>query len=191
MKITNLNKISKIFFNYEDIAKAFNISRPSAIVTANRYVQAGLIIRLKRNLYILREKWESLGRDQLLQLGNLLQVPSYISLMTALSYYDITTQIQQGYIESISVKRTRQFNIENCIFTYSKIKPELYKDFIRENELFIAKPEKAFLDAIYLQHLGYYKIDLPSIDLTKLNEKLINNFAKSYPPSIQQMVKRL
>lgn len=91
MKIIKLKNINKLFFSYEDIASIFKISEASAMVTASRYVEAGLILRQKRNLYILKEKWDMLDHNNLFSHANILQVPSDISLMTALSYYEITT----------------------------------------------------------------------------------------------------
>ena len=120
MKIIKLKNINKLFFSYEDIASIFKISEASAMVTASRYVEAGLILRQKRNLYILKEKWDMLDHNNLFCLANILQVPSDISLMTALSYYEITTQIQQNYIESIATKRIKEFIIENTVFTFPK-----------------------------------------------------------------------
>jgi len=185
-----LNNINKSYFKYEDVARALGISNSSAMVTASRYTEAGILIRLKRNLYMLSEKWNTLNTDQLFGLANLLQVPSYVSLMTALSFYEITTQIQQGFIESIALKRTKSVNIKNTIFAYSKIKPELYIGFYRDKGIFIAKPEKAFLDALYLKMIGRYTFDLPSIDLSKLDKNIMNELAKFYPMKIKEWVER-
>ena len=190
MKIIKLKNINKLFFSYEDIASIFKISEASAMVTASRYVEAGLILRQKRNLYILKEKWDMLDHNNLFCLANILQVPSYISLMTALSYYEITTQIQQNYIESFATKRTKEFSIENTVFTYSKIKSQLYNGFIREQNIFSALPEKAFLDALYLNIIGRYNFDLTSVDLSKFDRKFMNILAKSYPDKIQNMVRK-
>ena len=39
MKVFDLNKIDKFYFGYEDISRAFGISKASAKVTASRYVK--------------------------------------------------------------------------------------------------------------------------------------------------------
>ncbi|MCD6228089.1 MAG: hypothetical protein J7K17_01235 [Candidatus Omnitrophica bacterium] len=89
-----LRKIRKVYFGYEEIAKVLGISFDSARVEAGRFVKYGLIIRIKQNIYVLREVWSKLDREERFLLANILQVPSYISLMSALDYYRITTQIQ-------------------------------------------------------------------------------------------------
>jgi predicted transcriptional regulator of viral defense system len=111
MRIFELNSIKKLYFGYEDIARVLNISPASARVSAGRYVKLGLLMRLKRNTYILRERWNTATRKEKFTLANLGQVPSYISLMTALDYYEITTQVQRDIIESIAPKRTKEISL--------------------------------------------------------------------------------
>lgn len=188
MKLLDLKNIDKHVFGYEDIARALNISRSSAMVTASRYLKTGFIIRLKRNLYILKDKWEILDINQRFIIANLIQTPSYISLMTALSYYQVTTQIQQQFFESIAIKRTKTVNVEKSIFTYNKIKLELYTGFSRQNNYFIAIPEKAYLDAVYLKSLGRYSFDMHSIDFEKLDANTINEFVELYPIQVKKIV---
>ena len=108
MRLLELSKIQKLYFRHEDIARTLDISDESAKVSASRYVKQGLLVRLKRNLYVLREKWKILEKEEKFILANLMQVPSYISLMTALDYYEITTQMQRDFIESVAVKRTKE-----------------------------------------------------------------------------------
>lgn len=175
MRSLELYKIDKLYFGYEEISRILGISLDSARLSAHRYTKQGFLVRIKRNIYVLREKWNRLDRMEKFQIANLIQVPSYISLMTAMDYYQITTQIQQDFIESIAVKRTKDTEIHKNVFNYSKIKTELYFGFLKEKDAFIANPEKALLDAIYLMSLGRYKFDLASIDFSKFNlDKLLN-----------------
>ncbi len=122
MKIQRLKHSKKIFFNLRDLAKALDVSLASGKVIASRYVKAGILIRVKRDLYVLADQWPDLSTKVKFQLANLLQTPSYIYLMTALSYYEISTQIQQNFIKSIAAKRTKQKIIKETIFTYTKLK---------------------------------------------------------------------
>lgn len=190
MKAFDLRKIDKPYFGYEDIARVLNISPNSAKVAASRYVKAGILIRIKRNLYVLFENWAIMSLEQKFTIANLIQVPSYISLMTALSYYEITTQLQQDYIESVGIRRTKDITIEKTVFRYTKIKPELYFGFKRMRGFFIAEPEKAFVDALYLQSLGRRSIDTSSLDLDKLDWPRILEISKSFPKRTRRQVKR-
>lgn len=188
MKIQELNRIRKLYFGHEEISRVLGISLQSSRVSANRYVKHGLLIRIKRNMYVLAEKWRTLEREEKFILANLLQVPSYISLMTALDYYEISTQMQRDFIESVALKRTKEIEAENSIFTYTKINTNLYKGFKKEEGFFIAVPEKAFLDAFYLMSLGRYSFDIASIDFNKLNRDETFRLIKMFPAKIQKVM---
>ena len=188
MKMLDLNKISKLYFGYEDISRILGISLASARVTASRYSAQGILIRLKRNMYVLREKWIRLERVEQFQIANLIQAPSYVSLMSALDYYQITTQMQQDFVESLTVKRTKEKEIEKVIFNFSKIKKSLYFGFTKENEFFIASPEKAFLDAVYLMTQGRYNFDMDSIDIDRLDKTLLKKNVAIFPPGTQKFL---
>lgn len=188
MKIQELNRIRKLYFGHEEISRVLGISLQSSRVSANRYVKHGLLIRIKRNMYVLTEKWRTLEREEKFILANLLQVPSYISLMTALDYYEISTQMQRDFIESVALKRTKEIEAENSIFTYTKINSNLYKGFKKEEGFFIAVPEKAFLDAFYLMSLGRYSFDIASIDFNKLNRDETFRLIKMFPAKLQKVM---
>lgn len=188
MKIQELNRIRKLYFGHEEISRVLGISLQSSRVSANRYVKHGLLIRIKRNMYVLTEKWRTLEREEKFILANLLQVPSYISLMTALDYYEISTQMQRDFIESVALKRTKEIEAENSIFTYTKINTNLYKGFKKEEGFFIAVPEKAFLDAFYLMSLGRYSFDIASIDFNKLNRDETFRLIKMFPAKLQKVM---
>ena len=190
MRFLQLQNIEKLYFGHEDIARAFGITLQSAKVTANRYIKQGLLIRLKRNIYVLKEKWISIDREREFLLANIIQVPSYISLMTALDYYEITTQIQRDFVESIAVKRTKGVEIEQTFFNYTKINTDLYSGFSRTRGFFIAAPEKAFLDAVYLMSFGRYRFDIPSIDFSKLNLEKIEDMARLFPLKTQSFLNK-
>ncbi|WP_456440404.1 type IV toxin-antitoxin system AbiEi family antitoxin domain-containing protein [Caldithrix abyssi] len=188
MKALRLRNINKPIFNLRDLERVLNVLPTSAKVIASRYVRAGLLIRLKRDMYVLAEQWPYFSIEQKFQFANLIQTPSYISLMTALSYYHISTQIQRDFIESIALKRTKQVNIEKTIFHYSKIKSDLYFGFVRQRNFFIAEAEKALLDAFYLMSIKRYTLDVAAIDFGKFDRQKIASLLTKFPESVKQMV---
>jgi hypothetical protein len=186
MSYEYISKIDEPFFTQFDVAHAVGIKPASAAVLCSRYVKKGLLMRLKRGLYARTETLRYLGQIDLFRIANILQVPSYISLMTALSYYGIATRAQKGFFESISVKRTRMFGAEDISFRYSKIRPDLYRGFVRRGGVFIALPEKAVLDSFYLASMGRYTMDGFSLDLTKIDEEMLADFSALYPPKARK-----
>ncbi|MFN3551282.1 MAG: hypothetical protein ACK4WJ_05705 [Endomicrobiia bacterium] len=131
MKYKLLSKIRKLIFTEKDIEDLLKIKPNSVKVLLSRYVKNGYI-RLKRNVFILKEKLENLSLEEKFYIANILQVPSYISCTTALSYYGFTTQVQQNFIESVGVYRTKQIDIENVVFKYMKLNRKYYFSFIKK-----------------------------------------------------------
>lgn len=191
MNYQKARKIKKLYFGYQEIARALKVSFDSAKVSATRLVRQEALVRVKRNVYVLRERWGSLGKEEEFILANLIQVPSYISLMTALEYYQLTTHIQRDFFESVAVKRTKEIKVQGAVFNYTKIKGDLYFGFSRINGFFIASPEKAFLDALYLKSLRRYDFDITSVDFNKLNIKKARFMAKKFPPATQKLLKKI
>lgn len=174
MRTFALNNSEKIILSIEDISKLFSISKDSAKVTANRYVKGKQLIRLKRNFYITPGKFDKLKEEDYFRIANMLQVPSYVSLTSALSYYNISTQQIRSIVESIALKRTKNVIAENAEFKFLLIKKSLYTGFILEKQFFIAIPEKALADAVYLTSLGKYNCDFEAIDFKKINKQKVN-----------------
>jgi len=189
MKILRLKNISKLYFGYEDIAKALGISNGSAKVTASRYAKKGILVRVKRNMYVLRDVWNTSSREEKFVLVNMGQVPSYISLMSALDYYEITTQVQRDFYESVAVKRTKEICLDGSIFRYVKVNSALYFG-KKEKNFFIATPEKALVDAFYLMSYGRYAIDIAALSPEKLDRKEVRRMSQNFPLKTQRMLKK-
>lgn len=181
----------KPFFTLGDAAQNFSLQPASARVLCSRYVRQGLLVRFKNNIYTTAWKWEGLTRRDLFEIANILQVPSYISLMTALAYYDVTTQAQSNYQESVCLKRSVAYHVREAVFSYVKLQSRYYGDFIKKDGIFIATKEKAFLDAAYLFSFGKYKFDVDSLDMKKLELKKLKSLLKVYPNKTKETVKRL
>ena len=178
MKALELSKYDRLILSTQDIANIFSITKESAKVTASRYAKKGLLIRLKKDFYIPESKFDKIKETELFGLANILQTPSYISLTTALSFYNISTQQQRNFIESIALKRTRHVSVKEIDFEYILLKKDLYNGFILKDNFFIAVPEKALADAIYLTALKKYNCDFDAINFKKLDIKKVESFVR-------------
>lgn len=179
MKQNLLNKSTKLFLTLNDIANELSLNKESAKVTANRYTKSGSLIRIKRNFYLTESRFKELKESEIFQIANFIEVPSYISLTTALSYYGITTQQSQSVIESVSLKRTKTLTIKNIEFRFFKVKKSFYSGFNRTDKFFVAEPDKAFADTLYLTAIGKYSLDFEAINFKKLNVNQINFYLKN------------
>ena len=192
MKYGQLQKLSeRLYFTAGDVAELLKVTVPSARVLCTRYVKKGLFVRLKRNFYVLDQRWKNLSRYERFKIANFLQVPSYISFMTALSFYEVTTQVQRDFYESASLKRSVKFDTKGTVFNYYKMKKDYYFDFIKRDEVFIATPEKAFVDMIYLYSFGKYAVDFASLDMEKLDKGRIKEIAAVFPQKTKNVVRRI
>lgn len=190
--IAGLQDLSrKPYFTLDDVAQVFDLQPASARVLCSRYVRQGLLVRFKNNIYTTVLKWENLTRQDYFKIANVLQVPSYLSLTTALAFYEVTTQVQKSYQESVCLKRSVVYNVRDAVFSYVKLQNRYYGDFIKKDGIFIATKEKAFLDAAYLYSFGKYKFDVDALDMKKLELKRLKSLLKAYPDKTKETVKRL
>lgn len=190
--ITELQELSrKTCFTIADVAERLGMQTASARVWGSRHVRQGMLVRLKNGFYTTAWKWESLARLDLFKIANILQVPSYLSLMTALAYYDVTTQVQSHYQESICLKHSIAYNVRDAVFGYVKVQRQYDGDFIKIDGIFIATKEKAFLDAAYLYSFGKYRFDVDLLDLKKMDMNKLKSLLNIYPQKTKDTVARL
>lgn len=189
LKIRILSQLP--YFSVDNVANALGIKTESARVFCSRYVKKGLFIKLKNNFYSTSQKLENINSEELIAIANILQVPSYVSFMTALAYYEVTSQVQRNFIESGSLKRSIEYEAKGITFKYYRLKKKYYFDFVRTNGLFVATKEKSFLDSAYLYSFGKYKLDVSSLDFNKLDKTKLKNLIKFYPEKTKKIVKKL
>lgn len=192
MNYTLIRKLKqKFYFTSGDLVDVLKIKPESAWVLASRYTHEGIFIRLKNNFYVLEDNWAKFSKEDFLRVSNYLQVPSYISLMTALSVYEITTQVQRNYFESVSLKRSLQFEAKGATCKFYKIKKQFYFDFVKKDSFFIATKEKAFVDSVYLYSFGKYRFDFDSLDLAKLDKNRLERILRIYPLKTKTIAQKL
>ncbi len=192
MVYSDLKKLTALtYFTTEDVAYLFKLKSASARVMCNRYVKKGVFLRLKKNFYVLDQKWTNPASEDLLKISNYLQVPSYVSFMTALSFYGVTTQVQRDFFESASLKRSVRFDAQGRTFNFYKLQKKYYFGFIKKNNIFIATKEKAFIDAVYLYSFGKYRLDFNALDMAKLDKKNMKTLLKSFPKKTKDIIGRL
>lgn len=121
-----------------------------------------------------------------MQIANRLQVPSYLSLTSALTYHALTTQVQQGYFESIATRRSKAYQAGGHSFVFHKIQGNLFTGLTRLEGIFVAEPEKALLDGAYLEILGHTRLDWAALDLSRIDPSRLATFLELYPKRYQQ-----
>ena len=172
------------------IAQALHLPPASTRVWCSRKTKRGELLRLKRDLYVLPAVFDQFGEEKMLKLANLLQTPSYISCLSSLSFHQLTTQLPVSRIESMNPVRSRTYQIKDWLFRYYYCQPSYYFGFTRQQGLFVASPEKALLDALYLLCFGRYALDASALNLGKIDWPLLEKYSKKYPARTQKFIKK-
>ena len=139
---------SKAIFTYNDIKKIAPTFHRRQLV---EWQKAGYIIKIRNGYYCFSDQEKN---EQLLyHFANQLYKPSYISLVSAMSYYNLIPEAVFN-ITSVSTIKTTTFDTPYGRFEYRNIKPALFFGYklVVENRftLKIAEPEKMILDYCYL-----------------------------------------
>ena len=111
----------------------------------------GIIIRLKRGLYVINPEYSGKTLSSEL-IANHLYTPSYISMSTALRYYGLIPEAVDVH-QSMTVKHSRSFQTPVGSYDYKYISREAFSIGVRsmhkgDYAFLIASPEKALCDLI-------------------------------------------
>lgn len=131
-----------------------------------RYIKAGKLYSVRKGVYAKEKNYEKY------ELATKIFTPSYISFETVLTKAGVVFQFYgQVFVASYL---TREFTIDDQVYVLKKVKDTILTNQIgieiKEN-YFIASPERAFLDVVYLNK-EYHFDNLSSIDWGKVNEIL-------------------
>lgn len=153
----------------------------------------GYLFSIKRGIYTLRPE-DRRVKVSPFAFATVIQPISYISLETALSYYQMIPE-RVGTITSVTPKKTQSF--ENALghYQYHHIQKAAYGGFISlqdegQNPFLIATPEKALLDFFYFRMRGVSHFDEHLFELSfrlqnvdTLNENKLLHFATLFQQS--------
>lgn len=171
--LNELKRMQYLVFTIEDTVKLLNKPRAYAILYLNRLEKKGLIARIERGRYALKE-------GNALAIASNIVFPSYISLWMAFQFYHLTTQLPNA-IQIISSRQKRHIELEYFRVRFIKIEPSRIFGFrkIRDESgyIYIAEKERAVIDALYFLGNGPDLDDirhaLKECDITKLEHYAI------------------
>ncbi len=164
----------------------------------SRWKQAGKIYQLRRGLYCLAPPFHKVNPHRFL-IANRMLPASYISLQSALAYYGM---IPEHVPVTTSVTTSRQAHWETPVgvFDFRHIQVDFFDgyrliDLGGKQRAFIARPEKALLDLIYLEPGGdtlNYLAELRLSNLNQLDSVILMRLAgRIKKPKLIRAVKRI
>jgi len=157
----------------------------------SRFLKRKEILSLKRGLYVSAEFFDRNKNDisYSFYLANIIRKPSYVSLWTALQYYNLTTEAIRS-INSVTLKVTRDYETRMGSFSYQSIQKCLFSDYFLVKgrfDFFIASPSKALFDLLYFRTRQFRGLGLDDIkkmigelriDIDEMEEAEQNKFYK-------------
>lgn len=172
-------------FSIGDLEKQF----PSMnLMNLVRWQKKGYILRLRNRWYAFNDA-ESHENIEWLA-ANLIYAPSYVSLHTALSWYNLIPEMIVS-TTSVSTRKTNKFSTPLGDFVYHRIKPELFGfGYALENmdasksgigkfrKIMVATPQKALLDFFYIN--SFYDSEKEMEDLRLNDTELVKTINKVF-----------
>jgi predicted transcriptional regulator of viral defense system len=132
----------------------------------------GYIKQIRRGFYILSKTAEVIEERALFAVANKIYQPSYVSLESALAFYDLIPEAVFG-VTSVTSRKTNQFKTGLAHFSYRSIKPELMFGYGLvdlpqsrfKQQARVAFVEKTILDWLYFHPNVKSKVDVSSLRL--------------------------
>ncbi len=123
----------------------------------SRWTAARKLLQLRRGLYALAPPYQKVTPHPFL-VANYLVKPSYVSLQAALAHYGLIPEYA-AEITSVTTNRPEQLETPLGRYTFRHVKARRFYGYRRldvgdDQQAFVARPEKALLDQVYLQPGG-------------------------------------
>jgi len=156
-----------------------------AKVQISRWVKSGKLVQLKRGMYLLAPVYRKLEPFEPF-IAAVLKEPSYLSLEKALEFHGLIPEGVKVYT-SLTTKWQDTFKSKLGVFSYQHIRKELFWGYesitLRKQTGFIAVPEKAILDFLYLKKIRLslqYLEELRLQNLEKIKKDKVMSYAKRF-----------
>ncbi|MBM4349739.1 MAG: hypothetical protein FJ106_07620 [Deltaproteobacteria bacterium] len=180
-----LQKIDKPFYTIADLEKVTGLQRNSLYVALKRGVAGGVIERVAQGIYLPMGSLISMET-----LAAQLYLPNYLSFESALAGYGILNLVPYT-ITFATPRKTKKSLLRKQEIEFRQISRDLFFGFEMKNGIYIASPEKAFLDQVYFLTRGKAAIDFDEIDTRKLSMKRLKDYVKSFPPYVRSQIENI
>jgi len=168
LKLHNLE-----IFTTQEFINVFGMSRSVASVKLTRYKQAGYLISPRRSVYYLMGEV-----DDKYKIANKVYAPSYISLDSALSKYDLIPETVYT-LTSVTTKATREFTDDQAVYRYYRIKKQAFIGYHKEGDTLFADPEKAVVDYLYFVSQGDRQLN-DRLNVAKIDKNKVLYYAEFF-----------
>jgi len=183
--IKKLQSLDKGYFTMADMQKITNLPRDSLKVAINRLIEKEVLTRIKRGVYQL-----GFSQVDVAKVANQLYYPSYLSFESALSRYGILSQIP--YTQTFATaKRSKKMTLWETGVEFRQLKKELFFGYKMDEGMYVAEPEKALLDQLYMVSRGRGSLNIEELDLKEINKELLEKYSRSFPAYIKKLLDKV
>ena len=152
-------------FSTGDIAKEWNHFN---YVNLINWQDKNYLIKLRNTWYAFPDALKT--ESDLYYVANRLHKPSYISLKTALRFYNFIPESVFS-ITSVTTAKPAEWQTAIGHFSYHSVKPSLFFGYQFEQGFLMADPEKALLDLLYLNPKWTETADFQELRLNEIEIK--------------------
>jgi predicted transcriptional regulator of viral defense system len=180
-----LSSTPKAFYTVADLEKITGLDRKSLYVSLYRWVNRGVLERAAKNIYVVPNQTVKLEA-----IAGQVYFPSYLSFESALSRFGILNLVPYS-LSFATTRKTKSLTLLGRSIVYRHLNQSLFFGFSLEEGLYVAEPEKAFLDLVYFSSFGKGSIPREELDLRSLSKKTLTLYSRRFPPRVAETVGRL
>jgi len=180
-----LRRLGKSWYTISDLQKITGLARPSLRVFLSRWTKARRLERVRQGVYRL----PGTGLD-LARFATEYYFPAYLSFESALARYGILSQVPYA-LTFATTRRSRRLRLAEAEIEYRQVRSDLYFGFEQEGGVYIARPEKALLDQLYMVARGRARLELEALNLRPLRRSILRRYARAYPDAVRTRLRNI
>lgn len=171
----------KTYFNKYELKKFYHGTKGSFKVLLSNWIKKRLIYSLSKGFYAF-----NLTKVDYLHLAHEFDRNSYISFEYALYLYGLIDQVP-SVITLATKKRSRVIKSANWTFEFTHLKDDLFFGYELKNKVYMAIPEKALADLIYLISRGKRIFEFDTLEKKKIDKKKLHEILEKFPLYTQRL----
>lgn len=179
-----VQELGKDFFSIQELRKLFP-DDAHIKMHLKRFMDAEIIMPITKGIYTFSSHPVDVEK-----VATQIYYPSYISFESALAKYGIMNQ-GLNKLTLATTRHSKKMNLMKIECEYCQLKKDYFFGFQLLDGVYLAEPEKALLDTLYLISLGKRKINYSEWYIDKLNKKKIGQYSKKYSLKVKEMVGEL
>lgn len=176
----NILKSGRKFYKMADLMKVSGLGYTACRAAASRLVKGKLLLRVGKELY-----GNLLTEFAIEEAACRAYAPSYISFEYALCHHGVIDQMSV-VLTMATLRKSREVSIGRTTVVYQHLRKNLFWGYEAEGDSFIACPEKALLDLLYLDRKRRGKgRSLDEINWDMLDKAKFETYALKFPKGMR------